>query len=335
VAFRAFVVNKNGDDFSLGVEALDESQLPEGDVAVAVEWSGLNYKDGLACTPNGRVVTSYPMVPGIDFAGTVLESADARFRAGDAVLATGYELGTGHAGGYAERARVPADWLVHAPEGMSSEEAMTLGTAGLTAAISIDRIEQAGIGPDDGPVVVSGASGGVGSTAVAMLAARGYRVAASTGKAAAHDFLRALGAAEILDREELAAESRRPLERERWAAAVDPVGGSTTASILRQTKYGGVVALSGLTGGVPIGTNVMPFILRGVQLAGIESVYYPQERRPALWQRMADDFAAGRLLDLVEERIGLESVADAAAKILAGGVRGRILVQPGEGSNSS
>ncbi len=329
MAFRAFVVNKSGSDFSLGVEALDESQLPEGDVTVAVEWSDLNYKDGLACTPNGRVVTSYPMVPGIDFAGTVLESVDARFRAGDAVIATGYELGTGRAGGYAERARVPADWLVHAPEGMSSEESMALGTAGLTAAISIDRIEQAGIGPGDGPVVVTGATGGVGSTAVAMLAARGYSVAASTGKADAHGFLRALGAAEILDRGELAAESRRPLERERWAAAVDPVGGSTTASILRQTKYGGVVALSGLTGGVQIGTNVMPFILRGVQLAGIESVYYPQERRPALWQRMADDFAAGSLLELVEERIGLESVADAAAKILAGGVRGRILVQPG------
>lgn len=328
MAFRAFVVNKNDDDFTLGVEQWEDDQLPAGDVTVAVEWSDLNYKDGLACTPNGRVVTSYPMVPGIDFAGTVVESSDARFSAGDAVVATGYELGTGHAGGYAERVRVPADWLVPAPDGLSGEEAMVLGTAGLTAAMSIDAIEQAGITPDAGPVVVTGATGGVGSTAVAMLAARGYTVAASTGKADAHDFLRELGTSEILDRAELAEESRRPLESERWAAAVDPVGGSTTASILRQTKYGGVVALSGLTGGVPVATNVMPFILRGVSLAGIESVYYPHERRPALWQRMADDLAGGKLLDLIEERIALEAVPDAAAKILAGGVRGRILVQP-------
>ena len=328
MAFRAFVVNKNDDDFALGVEQWEDDQLPAGDVTVAVEWSDLNYKDGLACTPNGRVVTSYPMVPGIDFAGTVVESSDARFSAGDAVVATGYELGTGHAGGYAERVRVPGDWLVPLPDGLSGEEAMVLGTAGLTAAMSIDAIEQAGITPDAGPVVVTGATGGVGSTAVAMLAARGYTVAASTGKAEAHDFLRELGASEILDRAELAEESRRPLESERWAAAVDPVGGSTTASILRQTKYGGAVALSGLTGGVPVSTNVMPFILRGVSLVGVESVYYPQERRPALWQRMADDLAGGKLLDLIEERIALEAVPDAAAKILAGGVRGRILVQP-------
>lgn len=328
MGFRAFVVNKSGGDFSLGVEELDDAQLPDGEVTVAVEWSGLNYKDGLACTPNGRVVTAYPMTPGIDFAGKVVESSDARFSAGDAVLATGYELGTGHAGGYAGRVRTPADWLVPAPAGMSSEEAMALGTAGLTAAISIEVIERAGIRPESGPIAVTGATGGVGSTAVAMLAARGYSVAASTGKASAHDFLRALGASEILDREELAAESRRPLESERWAAAVDPVGGSTTAALLRQTKYGGVVALSGLTAGVPIGTTVMPFILRGVQLIGIESVYYPQAQRPALWQRMADDFRGGALLDLVEERIGFDRVPDAAAKILAGGVRGRILVHP-------
>ncbi len=328
MAFRAFVVNKTDDDFSLGVEEWDDGRLPEGEVTVAVEWSDLNYKDGLACTPNGRVVTSYPMVLGIDFAGTVAESSDARFNPGDAVIATGYNLGTGHAGGYAERVRVPADWLVPAPDGLSAEEAMTLGTAGLTAAISVDVIERAGIGPDAGLVVVTGATGGVGSTAVAMLAARGYTVAASTGKADSHDFLRGLGASEILDRAELAEESRRPIESERWAAAVDPVGGATTASILRQTKYGGAVALSGLTGGVAVATNVMPFILRGVQLIGIESVFYPQDRRPALWQRMADDLGGGKLLDLVEERIGLEAVPDAAQKILAGGVRGRVLVRP-------
>ena len=328
MGYRAFVVNKDGDDFSASVQTLDESSLPEGNVTVAVDWSDLNYKDGLACTPNGRVVTSYPMTLGIDFAGTVVESSDSRYAAGDAVVATGYDLGTGHPGGYAERVRLSGDWLAPRPEGMTSEEAMTLGTAGITAAMSIDVIEKAGIGPDAGPVIVTGATGGVGSTAVAMLAARGFTVHASTGKASEHDFLRALGASEILDREELAAESRRPIERERWAAAVDPVGGSTTASILRQTRYGGVVAVSGLTGGVAVSTNVMPFILRGVSLVGIESVYWPGEDRPRLWARMAEDFSGRNLLDLVEARIGLEDVPEAAAKILAGGVRGRILVRP-------
>ena len=328
MSFRAFVVNKDEDDFSASVQTLDDSALPDGDVTVAVEWSDLNYKDGLACTPNGRVVTQYPMTLGIDFAGVVVESSDARYSPGDAVVATGYDLGTGHPGGYAERVRVPGDWLSPRPDGMSSEEAMVLGTAGITAAMSIDAIEKAGIGPDAGPVIVTGATGGVGSTAVAMLAARGYEVHASTGKASEHDFLRELGATEILDRGELSEESRRPLERERWAAAVDPVGGTTTVSLLKQTKYGGLVALSGLTGGAGIGTSVMPFILRGVTLAGIESVYWPGEDRPRLWSRMAEDFGDRDLLDLVEARIGLEDVPDAAAKILAGGVRGRILVQP-------
>ena len=328
MSYRAFVVNKDEDDFTASVQTLDESALPDGDVTVAVEWSDLNYKDGLACTPNGRVVTKYPMTLGIDFAGTVVESSDPRYSAGDAVVATGYDLGTGHPGGYAERARLSADWLAPMPDGMSSEEAMVLGTAGITAAMSIDVIEKAGIGPEAGPVIVSGATGGVGSTAVAMLAARGYEVHASTGKSSEHDFLRELGASEVLDREELASESRRPIERERWAAAVDPVGGSTTASILRQTRYGGVVALSGLTGGVGVETNVMPFILRGVSLVGIESVYWPGEDRPRLWARMAQDFSDRNLLDLVEARIGLEDVPEAASKILAGGVRGRILVRP-------
>jgi len=328
VGYRAFVVNKDDDDFTASVQTLEDSDLPEGTVTVAVEWSDLNYKDGLACTPNGRVVTKYPMTLGIDFAGTVVESSDTRYAAGDRVVATGYDLGTGHPGGYAERVRLPGAWLSPTPDGMTSEEAMTLGTAGITAAMSIDAIERNGIGPDAGPVIVSGATGGVGSTAVAMLAARGYTVHASTGKSSEHDFLRELGASEILDREELAAESRRPLERERWAAAVDPVGGTTTTSILRQTKYGGVVALSGLTGGVGVSTNVMPFILRGVSLVGIESVYWPGEDRPRLWARMADDFTGRNLLDLVEARVGLEDVPEVAARILAGGVRGRILVQP-------
>ena len=328
MTYRALVVAKTDDDFSVGVQQLDDDSLPDGEVTVAVEWSGLNYKDGLACIPNGRVVTRYPMVPGIDFAGAVVESSSAAFSPGDRVVATGYELGTGHPGGYAERARVPASWLQPLPDGLAAEESMVLGTAGLTAAISIDIIESAGIGPEAGPVVVTGATGGVGSTAVAMLAARGYEVAASTGKAAEHDFLRSLGASEIIDREELAAESKRPIESERWAAAVDPVGGSTTAAILRQAKYGGVVALSGLTGGVPVPTSVMPFILRGVTLAGVESVYYPAEKRAALWRRMAADFKPGQLQDMVHQRATLEEVPQAASQILAGQIRGRVLVQP-------
>ncbi len=328
MTYRAFVVDKDGDEFTASVQSLDSSSLPDGDVTVAVEWSDLNYKDGLACTPNGQVVTAYPMTLGIDFAGIVIESSNSRYQVGDAVVATGYDLGTGHPGGYAERVRVSGDWLSPRPDGMTSEEAMILGTAGITAAMSVDVIERAGISPDAGPVIVSGATGGVGSTAVAMLTARGYTVHASTGKASEHDFLRELGASEILDREELAAESRRPIERERWAAAVDPVGGSTTASILRQTKYNGLVTLSGLTGGVAVDANVMPFILRGVSLVGIESVYWPGEDRPRLWARMAEDFSGRNLLDLVEARIGLEDVPGAAARILAGGVRGRILVQP-------
>lgn len=328
MTYRALVVDKTDDDFNLAVQQLEDDALPDGEVTIAVECSGLNYKDGLACTPNGRVVASYPMVPGIDLAGSVLESANPAFAPGDRVVATGYELGTAHPGGYAQRARLPAAWLQPLPQTLSPEEAMVLGTAGLTAAISIDIIQSAGIGPENGPVIVTGATGGVGSTAVAMLAARGYEVAASTGKTAEHDFLRDLGASTILDREELAAESKRPIESERWAAAVDPVGGSTTASILRQTKYGGLVALSGLTGGVPLPTNVMPFILRGVALAGVESVYYPAEKRAALWRQMAADFKPGQLQDMVHQRASLEDVPDAAAQILAGQIRGRVLVQP-------
>ena len=328
MSFRAFVVNKEGDSFEAGPQELDEAALPEGDVTVAVEWSGLNYKDGLACTPKGRVVTSYPMVPGIDFAGTVTDSSDSRFSAGQAVVATGFDLGVSHAGGYAERARVPAEWLVPLPEGLSAEEAMTLGTAGFTAAMSVEAIERAGIGPDAGPVLVTGATGGVGSAAVAMLAKRGYTVEASTGKADQHDFLRGLGATDIIDREELAAASGRPIDKERWAAAVDPVGGSTTATALRGTQYGGAVALSGLTGGAAIATGVFPFILRGVSLIGIESVFYPAEKRPALWERLAGDLKPDGLLEIVEERIGLQDVPVAVDRILAGGVRGRVLVTP-------
>ncbi len=327
MSFRAFVVDKSEDSFSAEVAELDESRLPEGEVTVRVEWSDINFKDGLACIRDGRVISSYPMTPGIDLAGSVIASSDGRFNEGDGVLVTGYDLGVGHPGGFAELARVPADWLVHLPDGLNAQEAMALGTAGFTAALSVYEFERNGIGPDSGPVLVTGATGGVGSTAVAMLAGLGYTVAASTGKAGEHAFLRSIGAAEILSREEVSAESGRPMEKARWAGAVDPVGGSTTAYLLRTTRPGGVVALSGLTGGTAIGTTVFPFILRGVKLVGIDSVYASMPVREDLWRRLGADLKPAGLLETIAEEITLEGVIGATAKILKGEIRGRTLVR--------
>jgi putative YhdH/YhfP family quinone oxidoreductase len=329
MSFRAFLLNKVDDQFSAGVTTLSESDLPPGDVTIKVEWSGVNYKDGLACAPKSTVVRTYPMVPGIDLAGTVLESSDSRFTKGQGVIVIGYAVGVSHWGGYAELARVPANWVCALPSGMTAKEAAALGTAGFTAAMSVAALQEHGVTPDKGPVLVTGATGGVGSTAVSMLAGLGYTVAASTGKAGEHAFLKALGASEILTREEVSAESPRPIETERWAGAVDPVGGNTTAYLLRTTKYGGAVALSGLTGGTTVSTTVLPFILRGVNLLGIESVNYPIEKRPALWQRMAGDLRVKGLLDSIAHETGLEGVADATAQILAGKIRGRVLIRVG------
>lgn len=328
MAYRAFVVNKTETDFSAGIQELNEGALPAGEVTIRVEWSGVNYKDGLATLPNGRVLRSYPMVPGVDLAGTVEASADDRFAQGDSVVVIGYDLGVAHPGGFAELARVPADWVVKLPAGLSTKEAMALGTAGFTAAMSVEALEKHGITPDRGPVIVTGATGGVGSTAVAMLAGLGYEVAASTGKADEHEYLRQLGATTILSREEVSAESTRPLESERWAGAVDPVGGATTAYLLRTMKRDGCVTLSGLTGGTSFNTTVMPFILRGVNLLGIESVWYPVGERVRLWQRMAGELKPRGLLETIAIEAGLDGVADATAKILQGQVRGRILINP-------
>jgi acrylyl-CoA reductase (NADPH) len=327
VIFRAFVVNKSGDDFSAEVTELDESGLPEGDVTVRVEWSDVNYKDGLACLPKGRVINDYPMTPGIDLAGEVTASSDGRFQDGDRVLLTGYDLGVSHPGGYAELARVPADWLVPLPDGLTTQEAMALGTAGFTAALSVYEFERNGIGPDAGPILVTGATGGVGSTAVAMLAGMGYTVVASTGKDTEHDFLRAIGASEILSREEVSAESDKPIGNPRWAGAVDPVGGSTTAYLLRTTKPGGVVALSGLTGGTVISTSVFPFILRGTKLVGIDSVYASMPVREVLWRRLGADLKPRGLLESIAHETTLEGIPDATTKILKGEIRGRTLVK--------
>ncbi len=329
MSFQAFVLRKDGDQFSAGVETLAESDLPPGDVTVRVAWSCVNFKDGLATARESNVVRNYPMIPGVDLAGTVESSTDSRFAKGQPVIVTGYDLGINHFGGYSELARIPADWVAPLPDGMSLKEAMALGTAGFTAALSIEAMERMGLKQEDGTVIVTGATGGVGSTAVSMLAGRGYTVAGSTGKAAEHTFLRDLGATEVLTREEVSAESRRVMETERWAAAVDPVGGATTAYLARTVKYGGSIALSGLTGGNQLNTTVYPFILRGVNLLGIESVWTPMAERIRLWQRMATDLKPAGLLDSIAVEAGLDGVSQATATILKGGVRGRVLIRVG------
>ena len=331
MAYRALVVNKTADAFSVAVQQLDESQLPPGDVTIRVEWSSVNYKDGLACSPAGRVVRSYPMVPGVDLAGSVVSSSDSRFSAGDKVIVTGFDLGVAHPGGFAELARVPAEWVVPLPLGLTTKEAMAIGTAGLTAALSVEALERNGLRKEQGPVIVTGATGGVGSTAVSMLAQLGYTVAASTGKESEHEFLRGLGATEILSRADVSVESPRPMETERWAAAVDPVGGATTAYLLRTAKYGGSVAVSGLTGGGTLNTTVFPFILRGVNLLGIESVSCPMAVRLRIWDRLGADLKPHGLMDSIAVETGLEDVVSVAEQILAGKVRGRTLVRVSAG----
>lgn len=296
-------------------------------MTVRVAYSSVNYKDGLASIPDGRVVNSYPMVPGVDLAGTVEWSDDPRFRPGDEVLATGYELGVGHYGGFSQYARLPGDWLAKLPPGLSPLEAMALGTAGFTAGLAIQRLEHNGLRTANGSVLVTGASGGLGSAAVSMLAGLGYEVAASSGKSDANEYLRDLGAGEVLTRDETSAASTRPLERERWAGGVDPVGGETLAYLLRTTRYGGSIASCGLTGGSALQTTVFPFILRGVNLQGIDSVLCPMPERVALWERLASDLKPRRLLDGIAHEVGLEALPDVLASILKGAVRGRTVVR--------
>ena len=327
MAYRALVVDKQGDAFSVSTSQLSESDLPPGDVTIKVEWSSINYKDGLALSPNGRVLRSYPMVPGVDLAGTVLESKDSRFAKGSHVVVTGYDVGVAHPGGFAELARIPGDWVMPLPEGLTTKEAMALGTAGMTAAMSVEALEHNGLRADQGTVLVTGSTGGVGSTAVSMLAQLGYTVAGSTGKPSEHDFLRALGATEILSREDVSAESNRPMETERWAGAVDPVGGATTAYLIRTMKYGASIALSGLTGGNAVATTVFPFILRGVSLLGIDSVMCPMAKRQHVWARMGKDLKPKGLLDSIAVETDLDGVAAVCADILAGKVKGRTLVR--------
>ncbi len=329
MGYRAIVVDKQGDAFSTSVKELSEGDLPAGEVTIKVEWSSINYKDGLAMSPTGRVVRSYPMVPGVDLAGTVVDSKDSRFAKGAQVVVNGYDVGVAHPGGFAELARIPGDWVMPLPAGLSTKEAMALGTAGMTAAMSVEALEHNGLRTDQGTVLVTGSTGGVGSTAVNMLAQLGYTVAGSTGKTSEHDFLRSLGATEILSREDVSAESTRPMETERWAGAVDPVGGATTAYLIRSTKYGGSIAVSGLTGGTSVATTVFPFILRGVNLLGIDSVMCPMAKRQHIWNRMGQDLKPKGLLDSIAVETDLDGVAAVCTEILAGKVKGRTLVKLG------
>lgn len=325
--FRALVVDKVGEDTSVEVKKLSFDDLPEGDVTIRVAYSSVNYKDGLASIPNGNIVKSYPFVPGIDLAGTVTSSSDSRYTEGQEVIVTSYDLGVAHFGGYSEYARVPGDWVVPLPEGLTLKEAMAFGTAGFTAALSIHRLEENGVTPEGGAVLVTGATGGVGSLAVAMLSKRGYHVVASTGKESEHDYLYSLGAKEIIHRDELTPEKVRPLDKPRWQAAVDAVGGKSLAYVLSTIKPQGAVAVSGLTGGVQLPTTVFPFILRGVNLLGIDSVFCPMEIRKPLWSRLGSDLKPDLLLDEIGQEVTLEELPQTLAKILKAEVRGRTIVK--------
>lgn len=325
--FRAFIVNKTEDDFSAEVKTVSLEDLPDGDVVIKVAYSSVNFKDGLASIPNGKIVRSYPFVPGIDLAGTVVSSKDSRFSEGDEVIATSYEIGVSHFGGYSEYARIPGDWIVPLPDGLTLREAMVFGTAGFTAALSVHRLEENGLTPDKGKVLVTGATGGVGSVAVSMLAKRGYHVVASTGKESEHDYLRNIGAAEIIGRDEVAGEKIKPMDKQFWAAAVDPVGGKTLAAILSKLDYNGSVAVSGLTGGTDVATTVFPFILRGINLLGIDSVYCPMETRKLLWHRMATDLKPEGLLETIQNEVTLAELPEVLSRILKGENRGRTIVK--------
>ena len=325
-SFKALVVNKNDNDFTVDIKSLSLDDLPEGEVLIEVAYSSVNYKDGLAAIPNGKIVSTYPFVPGIDLAGTVVSSKDERFKEGDKVIATSYEIGVTHFGGFSEYARIPAKWIVPLPEGLTLKEAMTFGTAGFTAALSVQYLQDNGVKPEDGPVLVSGSTGGVGSAAISMLSKLGYEVVASTGKESQHEYLKSIGAKEVIAREDLLPEKIRPLDSQRWAGAIDPVGGKTLAYILSTTKYGGTVAVSGLTGGANVETTVFPFILRGVKLIGVDSVYCPMPIRQKLWQRLASDLKPEKL-DKITREITLEELPQALKDILQGKLTGRTIVK--------
>jgi putative YhdH/YhfP family quinone oxidoreductase len=324
-ALNALVAHQDAEgSITLGHEVLDDTFLPDGDVQIAVEYSGVNYKDALAITPKGGVARSYPLIPGIDVAGTVTASSASGFAVGDRVIAHGYDIGTGRHGGYADSARYPADYLVKL-DGLTTAEAAAIGTAGFTAAMSVDAIRAHGVKPSDGPVLVTGATGGVGSVSVDLLAGLGYEVIASTGKAEAHDYLMGLGAYEVIGRVPAEGEKVRPLGKSTWAAVVDSVGGDTLAYALSMLNYAGVAAISGLARSVDLPTTVMPFILRGVTLAGIDSVLLPIDARRDVWSRLEGELKPRHLGEITRD-VSILEAPETLRTIIGGGVTGRTRV---------
>jgi acrylyl-CoA reductase (NADPH) len=326
--FRALVLRETAGRVGARLEEVDEAELPADDVTVRVEYSTLNYKDGMILEGLGRLVRAYPHIPGIDFAGSVEASASPEFAPGDPVVLTGWRVGETRWGGYAEKARVPAKFLVRRPDGLDAKRAMAIGTAGLTAMLAVLALERHGLRPGAGDVLVTGASGGVGGIATALLSALGHRVVAATGRPEQRGYLEALGAAELIERGQLAAKPARPLDGERWAGAIDAVGGQTLATILTQLKYRASVAACGLAGGSDLPATMIPFLLRGINLLGIDSVMCPRDERELAWQRLARDLPRQRLDDMTES-VPLAAVPELAPRILAGAVRGRIVVDLG------
>lgn len=324
--FQALVLNQQDKKTTAAIQSIDESQLPDGNVTVQVAYSSLNYKDGLAITGAGKVIRQFPMIPGIDFAGVVIESNDSRYNQGDAVILTGWGVGEHHWGGIAEKARVKADWLVPMPKNFDARKAMIIGTAGLTAMLCIRALIEQGIEPEQGEILVTGASGGVGSVAVQLLSQLGYSVAAVTGRVQKNEaWLRELGATAVIDRGEFAQPSR-PLDKSRWAGAVDTVGSQTLANVLAQINYNGAVAACGLAGGMDLPTTVMPFILRGVRLIGIDSVMCPAKQRIAAWQQIVE-LLPQTFYEQAATEITLADVVQAADAIIKGEITGRTLIQ--------
>ena len=325
---RAMLVGNVDGVWTRRIETLTSDSLGEGDVLIEVEYSCINYKDGLATSEKGKVARIDPLIPGVDLAGTVVESSDASIAVGSKVIVHGNDIGVAHNGGYATMARVPGKWVIPMPAGLTTKTAMMVGTAGFTAALSVDALERAGLKTGSGPVIVTGATGGVGSYAVGMLAARGYEVVASTGKASEGEWLKSIGATDIIDRGETSVEQTKPLEKERWAVAVDCVGGNTLAYVLRTLRYGASVAASGLTGGANLPTTVLPFILRGVNLLGIDSVNGSMDDRKMMWTRIATDLKPTWLDTQESIVVGLDTEQPYLDAILQGQVKSRVLVDP-------
>lgn len=324
--FNALIVEKDdAGKTSASVQQIDLDRLPDGDVTVAVEYSTVNYKDGLCVGPGGGLVRNYPHIPGIDFAGTVESSSDSRYKAGDKVVLTGWRVGEAHWGGYSQKARVKADWLVPLPEGIDTRQAMAVGTAGFTAMLAVMALEDHGLKPGNGPVLVTGAAGGVGSVATAILANLGYEVAGVTGRPETADYLKSLGATQIVAREDINETTKRPLEAETWAGCVDAVGGDMLARVLGQMKYGASVSAVGLAGGAGLPATVIPFLLRGVNLLGIDSVMQPYDNRLRAWKRVASDLPMDKLESMIQPAV-LSDLPQLGKDILKGQVKGRVVV---------